>query len=177
VFKVPLRDILIDAADKFHTAQQIADFLEVSQPTLYSWIKRHIGLSFRQFKRKFICSHRTCIVIDHGTTDYSWKYTLADRIHQQQGCVCFIEGSASLMMTTLTSEDVGDMLKASVSVDVTTGIRHIRYPVRLPIFKGPDNEADWVDPDRKRLVKCNVCGTLIKDDGVPTCSPCLKGTE
>jgi hypothetical protein len=136
-FALPLGVVLVAASEMFHTAQQIADYLDISLPTLYSWVRRYHGLSFRQFKRKFICTKRTCIVLDHGATDYSWKYTMADRVHQHQGCVCFIEGSDELMMTTLSPQTVSEVLRAEVPVDPETGVRHIRYPVHLPIFNPP----------------------------------------
>jgi len=134
-FRVSMGSILVKAAKLFHTAQGIADYLGVSLPTLYSWIERYHTLSFRQFKRKYICSNRTCIVVDHGATDYSWKYTMTDRIHGQAGCVCFIEGSSRLMMTTLSPLDAQQALQAEVANDQETGIYHLRYPIRLPVLQ------------------------------------------
>jgi len=61
---------------------------------------------------------------------------MADRIHQQKGCVCFIEESTTLMMTTLPVSELSEVLKAEVPLDKETGLRHIRYPVRLPIVRG-----------------------------------------
>src|ERR1700679_721403 len=77
-FQAPIGAILVGATKLFTTAQGIADYLGISLPTLYSWITRYHSLSFRQFKRKHICSSagNTCIVVDHGATDYSWKYTI-----------------------------------------------------------------------------------------------------
>jgi hypothetical protein len=109
--------------------------LGISLPTLYSWITRYHGLSFRQFKRKFLCSGNTCIVVDHGAADYSWKYTIADRLHAQKGCVCFIEGSDHLLMTTMSATDTAEALRAELAYENQTGLHHLRYPVRLPIFR------------------------------------------
>src|ERR1700760_1591640 len=72
-FGQPVSEVLEGASVQFKTAQQIADFLEISQPTLYAWIRKHLGLSFRQFKRKYICAKNQCTVIDHGQAGYSWK--------------------------------------------------------------------------------------------------------
>jgi hypothetical protein len=135
-FQAPIGDILVGATKLFHTAQGISDYLGISLPTLYSWIARYHNLSFRQFKRKHICPGNTCIVVDHGVADYSWKYTMADRLHAQKACVCFVEGSESLMMTTLSVMNTEETLKSSLAYESESGIHHLRYPVKhLPIFK------------------------------------------
>lgn len=129
-FDVPLDDALVKAARLFHSAQGISDYFGVSLPTLYAWIRSYHGLSFRQFKRKHICPSRSCIVIDHCAAHYAWKYTVADRVHDRGGCICFVEGSDSLIMTTLLPTTMAEILHAEVELDVDTGIHLIRYPVR-----------------------------------------------
>jgi hypothetical protein len=146
-FGAPIRQVLVEATKLFVDAQGIADYLGVSLPTLYSWINRFHNMSFRQFRRKYICSGRTCIVVDHGSTDYAWKYTISDRIHTRKGCMCFVEGSDRLMMTTLSAESVAEALHSEVALERSTDIHHIRYPVRLPIFNPngpkPSNPYSW----------------------------------
>lgn len=129
-FGVPLGEALVKAARLFCSAQGISDYFGVSLPTLYAWIRAYHGLSFRQFKRKFICPSRSCIVIDHCAAHYAWKYTVADRVHDHGGCICFVEGSESLIMTTLMPAIMAEILHAEVGLDVEIGIHLIRYPVR-----------------------------------------------
>ena len=146
-FQAPIKDILVSATTLFNNAQGISDYLGISLPTLYSWITRFHGLSFRQFKRKYICpAVATCVVLDHDSAGYGWKYTIADRIHNQKGCCCFIEESDHLMMATLTPQHLSETLGANLAYEHETGIHHIRYPIRLPMFR-PDI---WVE-DGKAL--------------------------
>lgn len=139
-FQTGISQILVNAAKLFHTAQGISDYLGISLPTLYSWVTKYHNLSFRQFKRKYICSSvATCIVVDHGATDYGWKYTISDRVHATGACMCFVEGSSSLFMCTLTAQTTEDVLKTELALEHSTGIHHLRYPIRrLPIFQPPN---------------------------------------
>jgi hypothetical protein len=162
-FGVPLDAALIKAARLFHSAQGISDYFGVSLPTLYAWIRAQHGLSFRQFKRKYVCPSRACIVIDHRA-HYAWKYTVADRVHDRGGCICFIEGSDSLIMTTLVPVTVAEILHAEVGLDVETGIHLIRYPLRKrqlrEIVAETDREDDADDDSVvRRRRRCRVAGS------------------
>lgn len=147
-FSVPLGEALIKAAHLFPSAQGIADYFGVSLPTLYAWIRAYHGLSFRQFKRKYICPSRSCIVVDHCAAQYAWKYTVADRVHDRGGCICFVEGSGSLVMTTLSPSTMSEILHAEVELD-NIGIHVIRNSLRRPKLCEPvgssDDEADGED--------------------------------
>lgn len=154
-FEVPLDEALVKAARLFSSAQGIADYFGVSLPTLYAWIRSYHGLSFRQFKRKFICPSRSCIVIDHCAAHYAWKYTVADRVHDREGCICFVEGSESLIMTTLLPTTMSEILHAEVGLDADTGIYIVRYPIRRPKLRqamaaAASEDADDTTPSRRR---------------------------
>jgi hypothetical protein len=146
-FGAPIQQVIIEATKMFQDAQGIADYLGVSLPTLYSWIHRFQRVSFKQFKRKYVCAGKTCIVVDHGSTEYAWKYTISDRVHNRKGCICFVEGSDRLFLTTMSAEAVSEVLHAEVVLERSTDIHHIRYPVRLPIFGQPtvkpSNPYSW----------------------------------
>ena len=49
--------------------------------------------------------------------------------------MCFIEGSNRLLMTTLSASDTSEILHSEVALEHSTGIHHLRYPVRLPMFR------------------------------------------
>lgn len=126
--------LLATSAKRFDNAQSMADYLGISLPTLYAWIQRYTGLNFGQFKQKFMCRGRKCIVVDYSVAGYAWKYTMTDRIRAlPRGCVCFLRGSDELMMTTLDPEQLAVALSAEPIVD-NAGIHHLRYPLRLPIY-------------------------------------------
>lgn len=153
-FGLPIGEAIVKAAKLFSSAQGIADYFGVSLPTLYGWIRQYHGLSFRQFKRKYVCPTKTCIVVDHAG-HYSWKYTVADRVHERGGCICFIEGSDDLIMTTLSASTMSEILRAEVAADVDTGICNVRYPIRsvvLPVVVDDDeDDPPAASPKRKFL--------------------------
>lgn len=132
--------LLIFAASQFTRALQIADFLGISLPTLYTWLFRYFGLTFNDFKMKYICKEKKCIVVDFSASAYAWRYTMSDRIREEPGgCNCFLRGpnSDALMLTTLTPDDIRKVLCAEPSFDNKEGIYHLRYPLgvkRLPIL-------------------------------------------
>lgn len=135
------RQVLIHVAKSLPmaTAQRIANYLGVSLPTLYSWVLRYHGMQFHQFSRKYVCAGRKCIVVDFSEADYGWRYTITDRIEGKSGgCMCFIRGCDHLLMTTLPPDSDGleAALNASVVLNKQTGIHHLRYPFRLPIYQG-----------------------------------------
>jgi hypothetical protein len=137
------KQLLIQTAGKFSYAQIMADYLGISLPTLYAWIYRYHGLSFGQFKQKYMCQGRKCIVVDYGDAGYSWKYTMADRIRAVPGgCLCFVRGSDSLLMTTLKPDQLADALSADLVKD-DVDIFNLRYPLRLSLYTpqgDPDDE-------------------------------------
>jgi hypothetical protein len=145
-FGVPLDQALIKAAKRFHSAQGISDYFGVSLPTLYSWIRSYHGLSFRQFKRKYICANRSCIVIDHCAQHYAWKYTVADRVHDRGGCICFVEGSENLIMTTLLPSDVSEILHAEV-VEDDAGVYAVRQKIDTDVRVSSNGDCDGDDED------------------------------
>lgn len=122
-------------------AQSIADYLGISLPTLYSWVSRYYGMTFAQFERKFLCRGRRCIVVDYSAADYQWRYTMTDRVNGvPRGCMCFIKNNTNLMMVTLPPEALEKALSADVLLDENTGIHHLKYPLRLPLYSGGDDD-------------------------------------
>jgi hypothetical protein len=149
LFGMTIEQLLVHAAGKFTTAEGIADYLGVGLPTLYTWVQRRLNLTFKQFKRKYICSRsgQTCIVLDYGSSGYAWKYTLTDRLKRASDpCMCFVEERAGLLMTTLNAEQVSQALGADVLHDPRTGLHQLRYGIRLPLYRprprGPDDGSD-----------------------------------
>lgn len=131
-FNERIPDVLVRAAKLFSTAQGIADYFDISMPTLYGWVRTYHNLSFRQFKRKYVCAVRKCIVIDYGSGKSALKYNVADRIYERGGCACFVEGGSSFLMTSLTAPIVADAMRSEVAFDADAGIYYIRYPVHPP---------------------------------------------
>lgn len=138
------REILISVAKDLGdaTAQNVAEYLGISLPTLYAWVQRYFDMQYHQFYRKYVCAGKTCIVVDFQDAEYAWRYTMTDRIHAvPRGCMCFINNSKTLLMTTLPAEDgLNHALSAEVVLDKTTGIHHLKYPLRLPIYPGGSDD-------------------------------------
>jgi hypothetical protein len=144
-FQSGIERVLVESAKLFSNAQGIADYLGVSLPTLYTWIERYHRLTFKQFKRRFICaaSGARCLVVDHASAEYGWKYTISDRLDKVSGsCMCFIEGGDNFFMTTLSVQDLSRVLQAEVTLEPETGVHHLRYPVRLPLLQPREDSDD-----------------------------------
>jgi hypothetical protein len=105
-----INDIIMDAKI-FQNAQGMADYVGVSFVTLYNWIDRYFGMTFQEFRRKFICRSAKCWVLDTGRCSLVRSDYLLSRIRGKGKCACTSALESSLIMTNAPLEFVGGLLK------------------------------------------------------------------
>jgi hypothetical protein len=99
-----VRDIILDAKI-FQTANGMADYIGISFVTLYRWIEKYFvdkeghGLSFQEFRRKYICKSKKCHLLNIKRSSYSRSDYILKKIWNRNYCACTNSLSPDFIMT------------------------------------------------------------------------------
>lgn len=87
VFEKPIEDVILDAR-MFRTACHMADYIGVSFVTLYHWIAKYFGMSFQEFRRKYICKSEDCYLLNVYQATYNRQDYILKKIRDKRYCAC-----------------------------------------------------------------------------------------
>jgi hypothetical protein len=130
---LPIKDLILESSRKFDTAIGMSDYLSISIPTLYAWLRAYWNMDFQSWKRTYICKANKCMLLDFQAMPITYKYHISETIRKHNCCACFIPiGDTTLLITSAKPSKLRDMFRNMPEVvSDGTGINKIRYPVLL----------------------------------------------
>jgi hypothetical protein len=112
-----IRELLLDA--KFFTSVQwMGDYLGVSFVTIYHWIEKYYGMTYQEFKRKYICKCDRCYLLDISISPYSRNDYILNKIRSRRGCACFDSRYPNFIMTKMPLHQVLALFKSEPGIKV-----------------------------------------------------------
>lgn len=137
-----IEELLIEAK-LFKSVQWMGDYLGVSFVTIYHWIEKYYGLTFQEFKRKYICKCDKCYLLDISISPYSRNDYILNKIRNKRYCACFDSRYPNFVMTKMPLDQVKALFRSEPKVDM------IREGV-FAIVPDPVNFNRTVNPVRFR---------------------------
>lgn len=115
-FKRPIKDVLTIALRQYREPPLMADFLGISLPTLYTWVKKFFGVkSFHKFKRNELCGNMSCVSLSKEEVDPKVRYLLSLKLKSKGFCACSIMGQG-VVLTTAPMSDIKSVLSGIKSL-------------------------------------------------------------
>jgi len=103
IYKKPIKDLLKELLRQHRDSAVMADFLDISRPTLYQWIRKFfkddegVGLQFQDFKRKYLCRGKACIPLSKDDITPETRKKLISELRKRKICICGLKGQGVLM--------------------------------------------------------------------------------
>jgi len=82
-----IEDVILEAR-LFKTACHMADYIGVSFVTMYHWVGKYFGMSFQEFRRKYICKSEDCYLLNITQSSYSRHDYILKKIRDKRYCAC-----------------------------------------------------------------------------------------
>ncbi len=151
-----IRSIILDASI-FKTAGGMGGYMGVSFVTTYNWIRRYFGLSFQEFRRKYICGtakSSRCYLLDIGRVSYTRNDHVIKKIRSRRYCACVIAMERNLIMTDTPLQVLQGILKGSPKIVKVSDDRFALVPDplyfldRFPVYT--DLHADQTNKSSGR---------------------------
>jgi len=135
-----IRDLIVEASTIFQSAKGMADYLDISPPTLYSWLRLYFDMDFQSWRRHYICRAQKCMVLDICSMPVNYKYGISERIMNNRSCACFVNmGGRELLITSAKPQKIREIFRnAPEVVSDGTGINRIRYPIKFENLSGDE---------------------------------------
>jgi hypothetical protein len=89
-FGKPIQDVLVELVRFYPKADTLAGALGVSQVTLYAWVRTCFGLDFGDFRRRYVCRIKSCLILDCRDMPRQGKYDAISQIRQEGICACAV---------------------------------------------------------------------------------------
>jgi hypothetical protein len=92
---------------------RFGDSLGVSYHTLHDWLQFFFGLSWPDWKRRFICAGHSCSIVDvSALTSGRPKYYVVDQLRRKGICSCPIKGDDLILIDRRPDDLTPDALQA-----------------------------------------------------------------
>lgn len=165
-----IEEVMKEAALLFRSALRISDYLGISTPTFYAWVRHYFGTDFQSWKRQHICKSKTCMVVDFSCMPITYKYHLSEVIRKNRACSCFTESRGkTLLITSMKPYQMREAFRNSPEiVSTNSGINVVRYPVRMDRLsieeRGiPDNEKEQESVSTKEVTPVKWAGLTLEE--------------
>jgi len=138
-----IKEVLFDAK-LFKTAQGMADYIGITPVSLYNWIEKYFGISYQEFKRRYICRSNKCYLLDIRRSSYRRSDYILKKLRSIGRCACANMPQSNVIMTNATKEEIKRVFKGSPAVKLNdSGILmlaplSIHVKTVLPIHVGRD---------------------------------------
>jgi hypothetical protein len=114
--KMPIKDALMDAAIFFKSAANIGDYLGISFVSTYAWVKKYWGVSFQEFKRRYICKSAHCYLLNIERSSYSRSDYALKKIRQQRYCACINALEKNYIMTNAPVSVISQIFRGAPKI-------------------------------------------------------------
>lgn len=106
---------------------RFADSLGVSHHTLADWLQFFFGMSWPDWKRRFICSSHSCSIVDTSKVQVGHrpKYYAVDQFRRRGVCACPIKGD-DLILVDRRPEDLTSPGVDQHFAKTTTWVRRLK---------------------------------------------------
>ena len=89
----------------YRKPELIADSLGVSVPTIHKWVKKFFGVqNFEEFKRRFLCSGKSCISILKDDIPFNCRQSFFSKLKSNSICYCSIRSQGIIVINLGISE-------------------------------------------------------------------------
>lgn len=117
-----IRDVLFDAKI-FRSAQGMADYIGISFVSLYNWVEKYFGITYQEFKRRYICRSTKCYRLDIRRSNYKRSDYILKKLRGVGRCACVNVPQSNVIMTNASKSEIIQIFKGSPEVkEVETGL-------------------------------------------------------
>jgi hypothetical protein len=161
-----IAELLLDSTRFFQSVQWMGDYLGVSFVTVYHWIEKYYGMTYQEFKRKYICKCDKCYLLDISSSPYSRNDYILNKIRNRHGCACFDSRYPNYIMTKMPLSQVMSLFKDAPNVkQVKEGVYSlIPKPVRFNRIVNPVRFGEFSIIPEDEYVEENVIDNLGRYD-------------
>lgn len=119
----------------FNTANGMADYLGVSFVTMYNWIRQYFGMSFQEFRRKYLCKSSKCYLLNIERSSYSRNDYILKKIRISGNyCACINSLESNYIMTNCPQSVVSSILRGRPKIAKISNTCFVLIPEPIKIF-------------------------------------------
>jgi len=108
----PIKETLVSLLRQHRNANIMADLLNISKPTLYTWIKKFFAVeSFLEFKQQHLCAGKNCISISKEDIGSKNLQSAMTKLRKKRICHCSIWGR-KVMLVSASMPDIRKIVQS-----------------------------------------------------------------